>query len=308
MGVQPEELIINKSEKNPIVFFDISIDGENAGRIIFELFKDVTPRTAENFRALCTGEKGIGINGKKLHYKGSVFHKIVPQFMIQGGDIINFDGTGGESIYGAHFEDENFKLSHSAKGLLSTVNKGQPDTNNSQFIITTEASNHLDNTNVVFGKVIRGMGVVQEISEGPVNNDKPLQVSKIIDCGEIKEGEDWGLVKVDESSDTYPDWPDDWDYALNIDKSEIDHHCVKEAIDKIKNAGNYYYSQKNYNKASRKYKKALRYYDWLMKSCNTPNNLEQNLLESKISIILNQAIVELKKEQYRKALEHCNMI
>lgn len=102
---------------------------------------------------------------------------VVPLFKIQGGDIINFDGTGGESIYGPHFEDENFEISHSEKGLLSLVNEGTPNTNSSQFVIITEVSLHLDNTNVVFGKVVRGMGVLQQISEVPVEKDKPLQVN-----------------------------------------------------------------------------------------------------------------------------------
>lgn len=109
----------NNCKKNPIVFLDIAIESEKVGRVVIELFKDVVPRTAENFRALCTGEKGIGINGKKLHYKGSTFHKVLSQVMIQGGDIINFNGTSGESIYGIKFEDEHFGLTHSSGGLLS---------------------------------------------------------------------------------------------------------------------------------------------------------------------------------------------
>ncbi|XP_057330366.1 peptidyl-prolyl cis-trans isomerase D [Microplitis mediator] len=300
-------LSTNDYKKNPIVFLDIAIDNEKIGRIIIELFKDVTPRTAENFRQLCTGEKGIGINGKKLCYKGSIFHKIVPQFMIQGGDIINFDGTGGESIYGPHFEDENFKIQHSTKGLLSTVNKGKPHTNNSQFIITTEISGHLDNTNVVFGKVLRGMGIVQELSEGPIVKDKPLQVSKIIDCGEIKQGENWGIEENDGTLDIFPPFPEDWDYVLKTDPLNVDHNYVKDTIEKIKNSGNNYYGKKNYTKAERKYKKALGYYNWLMQN-NTPEDLQLILSNIRISIMLNQAVTKLKLLKYREALDLCNTV
>nr|1QNH_A Chain A, PEPTIDYL-PROLYL CIS-TRANS ISOMERASE [Plasmodium falciparum]1QNH_B Chain B, PEPTIDYL-PROLYL CIS-TRANS ISOMERASE [Plasmodium falciparum] len=168
--------------KRSKVFFDISIDNSNAGRIIFELFSDITPRTCENFRALCTGEK-IGSRGKNLHYKNSIFHRIIPQFMCQGGDITNGNGSGGESIYGRSFTDENFNMKHDQPGLLSMANAG-PNTNSSQFLITLVPCPWLDGKHVVFGKVIEGMNVVREMEKEGAKSGYVKRSVVITDCGE----------------------------------------------------------------------------------------------------------------------------
>jgi len=168
---------------NPKVFLEISIGGEVIGKIICCLFANIVPKTAENFRALCTGEKGNTKSGKPLHYKDSLFHRVIPNFMIQGGDFTNFNGTGGESIYGAKFADENFDLCHEEEFLLSMANAG-PGTNSSQFFITTSLTPHLDGKHVVFGKVIEGMDLVRQIENiSTAQGDKPTKDVVIADCG-----------------------------------------------------------------------------------------------------------------------------
>ncbi|KAJ0964197.1 hypothetical protein J5N97_029319 [Dioscorea zingiberensis] len=167
------------------VYLDVTIDGQQAGRIVIGLYGNVVPKTVENFRALCTGEKGKGSRGKNLHYKGIPFHRIVSGFMIQGGDIVRKDGKGSDSIYGGTFPDENFTIKHSHAGIVSMVNSG-PDSNGCQFFITTVKASWLDGEHVAFGKVIQGMDTVYAIEGGAgTYNGKPRKKVLIIESGEI---------------------------------------------------------------------------------------------------------------------------
>eukprot|EP00403_Amphidinium_massartii_P025460 CAMPEP_0178405204 /NCGR_PEP_ID=MMETSP0689_2-20121128/18279_1 /TAXON_ID=160604 /ORGANISM="Amphidinium massartii, Strain CS-259" /LENGTH=172 /DNA_ID=CAMNT_0020026213 /DNA_START=61 /DNA_END=579 /DNA_ORIENTATION=+ len=169
---------------NPKVFFDMTLDGAPTGRIVMELRSDVCPKTAENFRALCTGEKGTGKSGKPLHFKGSAFHRVIPDFMCQGGDFTAGNGTGGESIYGMKFADENFTLKHTGPGILSMANAG-PNTNGSQFFLCTVKTAWLDGKHCVFGSVVEGMDVVKKIEAVGSQSGKTAKKVVIADCGQL---------------------------------------------------------------------------------------------------------------------------
>lgn len=157
-------------------YFDIAADGKPLGRIVFSLYNDV-PKTTENFRALCTGEKGFG-------YKNSIFHRVIPEFMLQGGDFTNFNGTGGKSIYGDSFPDENFNHTFTKPGLLAMANAG-PNTNGSQFFITTIVTSWLNGKHVVFGEVVEGADVVKKVEALGSPSGATRSRITITDCGEL---------------------------------------------------------------------------------------------------------------------------
>ncbi|KAL6068026.1 Peptidyl-prolyl cis-trans isomerase D [Balamuthia mandrillaris] len=277
-------------------FFDVEIGGEPAGRVVFKLYED-TPKTSENFRALCTGEKGLGqTTGCPLHFKGSVFHRIIPGFMVQGGDFSSGTGTGGESIYGEKFEDENFNHKHEHAGLLSMANAG-PGTNGSQFFITTVPTPHLDGKHVVFGEVIKGMNVVRQLEHTPTGaNDRPKQECIIANCGELAEGEDDG-IHPPADGDTYADWPEDYE-------GEKTPGSMLEVANAVRSIGNNYFKEKDYQNAVKKYDKALRYLTEGRTGVATEEE-RTGLNESTLSCYLNKAACNLQLKHYAAVVADC---
>ncbi|XP_037871386.1 peptidyl-prolyl cis-trans isomerase D [Bombyx mori] len=296
-----------RSQTNPFVYLDISIDGVSAGRIVIELRSDVVPKTAENFRALCTGEKGIGVYGKPLHYKGVRFHKAVNQFMVQGGDIVNGDGSGGESIYGPKFEDENFTLT-AKSGVLAMANEGRPDTNSSQFCITTIPCPHINGTNVIFGEVVAGFELVDEMQRyGEGDDGRPGAECVIEDCGEITE-QNWDVCCRDGTSDKIPEFPTDW---RNIGAVSLDDliSCIRD----VKAAGNGMFSERRYKAAIRKYRKCLRYVDYALSIVQGMHEKEtEHIIDLTSTFILqcnlNLAACYSRTEDYRACIECCTQV
>mmetsp|Transcript_8964 Transcript_8964/g.13386 ORF Transcript_8964/g.13386 Transcript_8964/m.13386 type:complete len:194 (-) Transcript_8964:31-612(-) len=178
--------LASKPEITNVVYFDLAIQNKDVGRVIFGLYGKDAPKTVQNFRGLCTGEYGKNAERIPLHYSGSHFHRIIPGFVVQGGDFIKGNGKGGESIYGKEFKDENLDLSHSGPGVLSMANSG-PHTNGSQFFITLTETPWLDGKHVVFGEVLEGFEVVKMIEEEGTEEGVPKNKVWITDSGELKD-------------------------------------------------------------------------------------------------------------------------
>ncbi|ODQ66511.1 peptidyl-prolyl cis-trans isomerase D [Nadsonia fulvescens var. elongata DSM 6958] len=287
-----------ETNTRPRVFFDINIGNTNAGKIYMELYNDLVPKTAENFRALCTGEKGIGKKGKPLHFKNAIFHRVIQDFMIQGGDFTDGNGTGGESIYGEKFPDEAFKVNHDEPFMLSMANSG-PNTNGSQFFITTTATPHLDNKHVIFGKVISGKSVVRHIERiATDSSDKPKEDVIIADCGEVKADELIEARKVDDGTgDIYEEFIKDDD---NVDMESP--KSVFEAISTIKSIGTKSFKAGDLEKSLSKYEKASRFAeDYFPEDLSDEDIRTVNQL--KVSCYLNVSLVALKINKYGVAIK-----
>lgn len=248
--------------------------------------RDVCPRTCENFRSLCTGEKG-------LCYRDSKFHKVIKLCHAQGGDISKFNGTSGESIYGKYFEDENFILKHEP-GVVSMANFGKPNTNNSQFFITTVECLHLDGTNVVFGQVLKGLSVITEMESCAIDDidGQTTKVITIVDCGEIRHGEDWGY-RDNDGPDNLPPFPADW----NKCEDQFSLNEMLSILNIIKESGNYFYYAGDFAKSARKYRKVTRYFNFF-KDQTTEEEDKKALDAFQLVNLTNLAATELKLKHF----------
>ncbi|KAK9447819.1 cyclophilin-like domain-containing protein [Limtongia smithiae] len=283
----------------PHVWFEISIGPHKKGRIVMQLYSDIVPKTAENFRALCTGEKGIGKVGKPLWYKNSAFHRVIKKFMIQGGDFTAGNGTGGESIYGERFDDENFELKHNRPFLLSMANAG-PGTNGSQFFITTVATPHLDGKHVVFGEVITGKSIVRDIeAQRTDSSDRPLADCVITDCGQAVAVDELAQINVgDGTGDILEDYPEDEDRIHGENRSS---ESLFKLAQSIKDIAATLIKQQQYELALQKNEKALRYINFFLPDPKEP--VAPMFDKLKIGIYLNTALVQLKLEQPLEAVK-----
>uniref|UniRef100_A0A182YQE0 Uncharacterized protein n=1 Tax=Anopheles stephensi TaxID=30069 RepID=A0A182YQE0_ANOST len=312
MGTNTEGIKVQRSvhdPSNPLVYLDVKVGQESVGRIVIELRADVVPKTAENFRLLCTGERGVASGtGTRLHYKGTPFHRVKSLFMSQGGDIVHFNGTGGESVYGETFEDENFNLLHE-DGAVSMANLGKPNTNNSQFFITSGECPHLNGTNVVVGYVIRGGSIIGEMERHSTDDGDPIVPIVIEDCGQIAPGADWRLNDDDDEFDTLPPFPDDWNRFY--DEFAVDE--MLQYLNAIRSVGNRYFKANQFVQANRRYKKAERYYNFFTNQLNKQSPRREGgsgrravLTEFQLLNCLNQAVVQLRLKDFTSVVYACD--
>eukprot|EP01060_Flectonema_neradi_P035217 TRINITY_DN6413_c0_g1_i1.p1 TRINITY_DN6413_c0_g1~~TRINITY_DN6413_c0_g1_i1.p1 ORF type:complete len:464 (+),score=84.29 TRINITY_DN6413_c0_g1_i1:34-1392(+) len=262
-------------------YFDILIEGkDDVGRVIFELHDDEVPKTCRNFAGLCEGVRSDDSDGDTFGYKNSKIHRVIPGFLIQGGDITNGDGTGGRSIYGSVFEDENFIRTHSGPGLLCMANSG-PDSNCSQFYVTMNAAPHLNGSNIVFGKVICGMDILREIEELHISgDDRPATNVVITDCGITSEGSSPTLYQRFQRN------PEDNIPLLDCDK-------LKEAISLIKEDADNFFKSSEYNKSLLKYEQCLRYVKTLLQMTEDKAIIE-DMKVMKVKIYNNSSLCHVK--------------
>ena len=267
--------------------------------LTLQKFTDIVPKTAENFRALATGEKGVGNAGVPLSFKGSKFHRVIKDFMIQGGDFTAGNGTGGESIYGEKFEDENFTVLHEKPFLLSMANAG-PNTNGSQFFVTTVPTPHLNGKHVVFGRLLSGKSVIRAVERTATDQgDKPLKDVEIVDCGELPSDYviEPSVPKDDGTGDIYEEVLADND---NVDVN--DPESVFKAINELKDIGTKLFKEKDLTKAFQKYSKAASYLEEYFPDDLSEENLDQ-LNKLKVSVNLNVALVGLKINKFDETVK-----
>ncbi|OMH80590.1 Peptidyl-prolyl cis-trans isomerase D [Zancudomyces culisetae] len=287
--------------KNPRVFLDITVGGEFVGRILIELYSDKVPKTCDNFKTLCVGNEVSKVSGRQLSFKDSSFHRVIKKFMIQGGDFTAGNGTGGESIYGEKFEDEAFVYNHDKPFLLSMANAG-PNTNGSQFFITTVPTPHLDGKHVVFGQVLKGFDVVREIENTKTDsNDRPLKECLISNCGVLESGADDQVDKLNYlEGDIYPAYPED--YKLDRDEDDaIPAEKVLEISSRLKDSGTSYLKKGEYKSALKLFTKAIRYmdeYPVFDTTVDPEGKLKPKFMTLKVPIYSNTALALLKLSDY----------
>ncbi|SCU92021.1 LADA_0F13718g1_1 [Lachancea dasiensis] len=288
---------------NSKVFLDVSIGGEARGRMVFELYNDVVPKTAENFYKLCEGKDGFCKSKADvpLSYKGSLFHRVIKGFMLQFGDFTNFNGTGGESIYGEKFEDENFALKHDRPFLLSMANAG-PNTNGSQAFLTCVPTPHLDGKHVVFGELIQGKRIARSIENLATDSgDKPEKDVKIENCGVLPA--DY-VVPADAEQSPTDRFGDNYEESLaddsKVDTADVD--SVLAAVNAVKDIGTKLFKTQDYKNALNKYEKASAMLKQYFPEDLAPEKL-QAVEQLKVSLFLNVALSALKSREYQKVLK-----